>query len=119
MRELSPFYIPFIPSKCYASLLPSYPPLAKGVLYSNSGLRSNYYWFGVRTTTCLPLETVVVCIQITIGLPANDYWFAPLSHIATQLPPAIFPFYYPAKRTSSPLNSLLLLPGKPPPPYRI
>ena len=24
MRELSPFYIPFIPSKCYASLLPSY-----------------------------------------------------------------------------------------------
>ena len=53
------------------------PLLAKGVLYSNSSLGSNDYWFGVRTTTCLPLETVVVCIQITIGLPANDYWFAP------------------------------------------
>ena len=56
MRELSPFYIPFIPSKCYASLLPSYPPLAKGVLYSNSGLESNYYWFGVQTATCLHFE---------------------------------------------------------------
>ena len=56
MRELSPFYIPFIPAKYYASLLPSYPPLAKGVLYSNSGLGSNDYWFEVRTTTCLLLE---------------------------------------------------------------
>ena len=56
MRELSPFYIPFIPAKYYASLLPSYSPLAEGVLCSNSCLQSNDYWFEVRTTTCLPLE---------------------------------------------------------------
>ena len=56
MRWLSPSRSPFIPAKCYASLLPSYSPLAEGVLCSNSCLQSNYYWFGVRTTTCLPLE---------------------------------------------------------------
>ena len=29
MRELSPFYLPFIPAKCYASLLPSYADFQK------------------------------------------------------------------------------------------
>ena len=29
MRELSPFYIPFIPAKYYASLLPSYAYLLR------------------------------------------------------------------------------------------
>ena len=119
MRELSPFYLPFIPSKCYASLLPSYFPLAEGVLYSNSSLGSNDYWFEVRTTTRLPLEEVVVCIQTTTHSPVNDYWFALSPHIGTQLPPAIFPFYYPTKRTSSPLKRLVLPPRKPPSSYRI
>ena len=29
MRELSPFYLPFIPAKYYASLLPSYAYLLR------------------------------------------------------------------------------------------
>ena len=95
------------------------PLLAKGALYSNSCLQSNYYWFGVRTTTCLPLETVVVCIQITIGLLANDYWFAPRPHIGTQLPPALCLLHFPDKRTSSSLKHLVLPPRKHPSPQRI
>ena len=55
----------------------------------------------------------MVCIQTTIGLPSNDYWFAPRPHIATQLPAALFTLHSPTQCTSSPLNSLLLLPEKP------
>ena len=69
-----------------------------------------------KSVCCAP---IVVCIQTTIGLPANDYWSAPPSRIATQLPPAIFPFYYPDKRTSSPLKHLVLPPEKHPLPHRI
>ena len=37
----------------------------------------------------------MVCIQTTIGLPSNDYWFAPRPHIATQPPSAIFALHSP------------------------
>ena len=89
MRELSPFYLPFIPAKYYASLLPSYA-----------------YLLRVRCTS------IVVWNQTTIGLPSNDYWFAPRPHIATQPSPLLFALHFPTKHTSSPLNSLLLLPEK-------
>ena len=77
--------------------------LADGVLCFNSCLGSNDYWYEVQTT---------------IGLPANDYWFASPPYIATQLPAALFTLHSPAKCTSSPPNSLLLLPEKPPSPPR-
>ena len=52
-------------------------------------------------------------MQTTTGLPSNDYWFASPPYIATQPPAALFTLHSPAKCTSSPLNSLLLLPEKP------
>ena len=56
LHAFCPSYMPFIPAKYYASLLPSYPPLAKGALYSKSGLESNDYWYEVQTTIGLLLE---------------------------------------------------------------
>ena len=82
MRELSPFYLPFIPAKYYASLLPSYAYLLM---------------------VCC--ASIVVWDQTTIGLPSNDYWFAPRPHIATQLPAALFTLHSPTQCTSSPAKS--------------
>ena len=116
MRELSPSRAPFIPAKYDAlpAARSSYFP--EGALCSNSGLGSNDYWFGVRTTTRLPFERVVVCIQTSTHSPANDYWFAPPPHIAIHLLSALFILHSPTEHTSPPIRSLVLSPRNRPSP---
>ena len=53
MRELSPFYIPFIPAKYYASLLPSYAYLLRVCC------ASIVVWD--QTTIGLGYEALLVC----------------------------------------------------------
>ena len=56
MRELSPFYLPFIPPQMLRLPIALLCLLPEGVLCFNSCLGSNDYWFGVRSTTRLLLE---------------------------------------------------------------
>ena len=60
MWELSPFYLPFIPAKYYASLLPSYAYLLKVRCASIVVWDAKHYSFATR---------------ISSGLHLNHYWF--------------------------------------------